>query len=126
MSARQLISSTTDGLPSVGLPLAVVLAADVIGLSLAVAHHRSGLRQAVLNGTPLNAPLTFAAVQAAVASVALRARGHPRRVASATLAGSASSASRQGSSTEPTPPRAMTSPQPSAACRPSSWAPPRR
>ena len=47
-----------------------VVAADVLGSSVMVGTRRASVREAVLTGTPLNAPLAFVALQAVVLAAA--------------------------------------------------------
>ena len=57
----------------------------VVGFSVMVKSRRASVRQALLTGTPLNAPLPFVAVQALVLAAA---SGHEtNKAASATVAG---------------------------------------
>lgn len=53
---------------------AAVLALDVLGVTVSVLSNAEGLGDALLNGTPINAPVTFVAVQAVVVLAATRYR----------------------------------------------------
>ena len=71
--------------PVLETAFAGVVAADVVGFLVMVKSRRATVRQALLTGTPLNAPLPFVAVQALVLAAA-RPGTRTSTAASATVA----------------------------------------
>ena len=68
--------------PLLALAFGAVLLADLAGVAVALARDLAGPAEAIVKGTPLNAPLVFVAVQALLVALALRGTGRGSRTAS--------------------------------------------